>query len=352
MAKRMIVTGSSGLIGSECVEHFAARGWQVAGVDNNMRRQFFGSDGDTLWNLARLRERVPGFQHYDQDIRDRHFIEELISGLQPDAIVHCAAQPSHDLAARIPLDDFEVNANGTLNLLEATRCHAPEAVFVFMSTNKVYGDAPNRLPLVEQETRWDFAEQKHRAGIGESMSVDQSMHSLFGVSKVAADIMTQEYGHYFGMKTVCLRGGCLTGPAHSGAKLHGFLSYLVKCTLRGEKYTVYGYKAKQVRDNIHSHDVCRAIECFIENPRPGEVYNIGGGPGNALSMLEAIDRAEAATGNKLEWDYSDQARTGDHICYYTNLSKFRRDYPEWNITRNLDRIVEEIVTGLRANLNT
>lgn len=345
-AKKLIVTGSSGLIGSECVAHFDALGWQVVGVDNNMRRQFFGPDGDTLWNLERLRATTTRFTHHDRDIRDRAFIDELLRDTRPDAVIHCAAQPSHDLAAQMPADDFEVNANGTLNLLEATRRHAPEAVFVFMSTNKVYGDAPNSLPLVELETRWDFARESDRAGIDESMSIDQSMHSLFGVSKVAADVMTQEYGHYFGMRTVCLRGGCLTGPAHSGARLHGFLSYLVKCVLRGEKYTIFGYKGKQVRDNIHSVDVCRAIEAFLANPRPGEVYNLGGGRGNSVSVLEAIARIEALTGKRLEWEYSDRHRAGDHICYYTDLSKFRSHYPAWDITRSIDDILEEMARGL------
>ncbi|MCB2154584.1 NAD-dependent epimerase/dehydratase family protein [bacterium] len=345
-----MVTGSNGLIGSECVQHFDDLGWEVVGVDNNMRRQFFGPDGDTLWNLERLRAATRNFRHCDSDIRDRDFIDRLLGEVRPDLVIHAAAQPSHDLAARIPVDDFEVNANGTLNLLEATRQHAPEAVFVFMSTNKVYGDAPNSLPLEELETRWDFADERRGVGIDERMSIDQSMHSLFGVSKVAADVMTQEYGHYFGMKTVCLRGGCLTGPAHSGAQLHGFLSYLVKCAMRGDKYTVFGYKGKQVRDNIHSYDVCRAIEVFAANPRPGEVYNIGGGPGNSVSILEVIARIEELSGRRLDWEYSDKARSGDHICYYTDLGKFRRDYPEWDITKSLDDILKEEIAQVEKSL--
>ena len=350
MSKRVIVTGSNGLIGSECVQHFDGLGWEVAGVDNNMRRQFFGPDGDTLWNLERLRASTRNFRHYDNDIRDRDFIDDLLRDVRPDLVIHCAAQPSHDLAARIPVDDFEVNANGTLNMLEATRCHAPEAVFVFMSTNKVYGDAPNSLPLDELETRWDFAGERRGTGIDETMSIDQSMHSLFGVSKVAADVMTQEYGHYFGMKTVCLRGGCLTGPAHSGAQLHGFLSYLVKCALRGDKYTVFGYKGKQVRDNIHAHDVCRAIEAIAAAPRPGEVYNLGGGPGNSISVLEAIARIEQLAGCRVKWEYSDKARSGDHICYYTNLGKFRSHYPGWDITKSLDDILREMISQVEESL--
>lgn len=348
MTTRLLVTGSSGLIGSECVLHFDGLGWEVVGVDNNMRRRFFGPDGDTAWNLERLRESARRFTHHEADIRDRVFIDRLIDEVRPDAVIHCAAQPSHDLAASIPLDDFEVNANGTLNLLEATRRHIPESPFVFMSTNKVYGDTPNRLPLVELETRWDFAREEDRAGIGEGASIDQSMHSLFGVSKVAADIMTQEYGRYFGMKTVCLRGGCLTGPAHSGARMHGFLSYLVKCAVRGEPYTVIGYKGKQVRDNIHSADVCRAIELFIAHPRAGEVYNIGGGRGNSVSVLEAIDRVRGITGCRLIHDYQDRPRPGDHICYYTDLRKFQSHYPDWTLSRTVDDIIREIAAAAPA----
>ncbi len=341
MSQRVIITGSSGLIGSECVAHFDALGWEIVGIDNNMRRTFFGPDGDTTWNLDRLRASTRHFTHYDNDIRDRDFARRVMEEVQPHVIIHCAAQPSHDLAARMPLDDFEVNANGTLNLLEAARLTVPEATFVFTSTNKVYGDAPNSLPLVELDTRWEFDRESDRAGIDETMSIDQSMHSLFGVSKVAADMMVQEYGRYFGMNTVCLRGGCLTGPAHSGAQLHGFLNYLVKCAVRGIKYTIFGYKGKQVRDNIHSYDVCRAIEEYIKAPRPGEVYNIGGGPGNATSVLEAIARIEKLTGAKLEYDYTDKARAGDHICYYSNLSKFKTHYPAWDITKSLDDILIE-----------
>src|SRR6266481_4298139 len=345
---RVLVTGSSGLVGSEAVEHFDRQGHEVLGVDNNMRRVFFGPAGDTLWNLERLKGVTKRFTHADVDIRDRAAIEQLIRTRRFDLIVHCAAQPSHDKARDIPLLDFEVNALGTVNLLEATRQHSPEAVFVFLSTNKVYGDAPNEIPLKELEKRYDYARPEDFAGVRESCRIDQTMHSLFGASKAAADLVAQEYGRYFKMKVGILRGGCLTEPSHSGMELHGFLSYLVKVTLGGGKYSVFGYRGKQVRDNIHSHDVVRAIEEFAANPRPGEVYNLGGGRGNSISMLEAIAKIAEMTGKRLDWKYVDEARKGDHICYISDLRKFQSHYPHWKITRSLHTIFQEIIASQRA----
>lgn len=342
---RMLVTGSSGLIGSEIVSHFSDRGWKVYGLDNNMRADFFGPQGDTRWNQQRLQETYPHFQHHELDIRDRQAVLTYIEELKPDVVVHTAAQPSHDLAASRPFDDFDVNAVGTLNLLEAVRQFVPGTTFVHMSTNKVYGDAPNELPLQELETRWDYASPEDYAGIREEMRIDQSKHSLFGASKVAADVMVQEYGRYFGLKSCCLRGGCLTGPNHSGVELHGFLSYLVKVNVTGGLYRVYGYKGKQVRDNIHSYDVARFIECFIEAPRIGEVYNLGGGRANACSILEAFQMVEAITGQTMNFEYVDKNREGDHICYISDLSKIRRHYPNWNITISLQEILEQIVAA-------
>lgn len=341
--KTILVTGSSGLIGSEAVEYFDRQGHHVVGADNNMRREFFGPAGDTLWNLERLKRSTKRFTPVDLDIRDRRGIEELFRSNRFDLIVHCAAQPSHDKACDIALIDFEVNALGTVNLLEATRQHCPEAVFLFMSTNKVYGDAPNEIPLVEQETRYDYARPEDFAGVSETCRIDRTMHSLFGASKAAADLVAQEYGRYFGMNVGIFRGGCLTGPSHSGVELHGFLSYLVKATLKGGNYSVFGYKGKQVRDNIHSSDVVRAIEEFAANPRPGEVYNMGGGRENSVSMLEAIARIGEMTGRKLPWRYVEEARKGDHICYISDLSKFKSHYPKWKTTRGLDSILEEMV---------
>ena len=345
---KVLITGSSGLIGSEAVEHFDRQGHQVFGVDNNMRRVFFGAAGDTLWNLERLKNTAKQFTHAAIDIRDRAALEELFCAQRFDLIVHCAAQPSHDKAQEIPLLDFEVNALGTVNLLEMTRQHCPEAVFVFLSTNKVYGDAPNEIPTKELETRYDYARAENYDGIDEICRIDRTLHSLFGASKAAADLVAQEYGRYFHMKVGVFRGGCLTGPSHSGVELHGFLSYLVKVTLSGGRYSVYGYKGKQVRDNIHSHDVVRAIEEFAANPRPGEVYNMGGGRGNSISMLEAIARIEQLTGRKLDWHYVEQARKGDHICYISNLRKFQTHYPKWKITHGLDAILEEMVAAQRG----
>ncbi len=342
--KKLLVTGSNGLIGSEVVTYFHANGWQVCGVDNNMRADFFGPQGDTRWNQRRL-QALEHFTHYELDVRDRPSVLRLLEQLKPDLIVHTAAQPSHDLAARRPFDDFDTNAGGTLNLLEATRQHAPEAVFVHMSTNKVYGDAPNELPLVERETRWEYAEPGDYDGIDETCRIDQSKHSVFGASKVAADVMVQEYGRYFGLKTCCLRGGCLTGPNHAGVELHGFLSYLVKVNVTGGQYTVYGYKGKQVRDNIHALDVARFIECFYAAPRPGEVYNLGGGRGNSVSILEAFAAAEALTGKSMHYIYVDQNREGDHICYISNLSKMRAHFPAWDIRVSLPEIFEQLVSA-------
>ena len=341
--KKILITGSSGLIGSEVCLFFAEQGYAIHGVDNNQRAVFFGPQGDTRWNQKRLETSINNFQHHEIDIRDRTGLIALVALLKPDVIVHAAAQPSHDRAAAIPFDDFDTNAVGTLNLLEAARRACPDAPFIHMSTNKVYGDAPNLLPLVELETRWEFADPAMQNGIAETFTIDQSKHSLFGASKVAADVMVQEYGRYFGMQTCALRGGCLTGPNHSGVELHGFLSYLIKCNLEGKKYTVFGYQAKQVRDNIHSYDVARFIWEFIQAPRSGEVYNIGGGKNNSCSMIEAFDRVAQLSGKKMHWEYSDKNREGDHMCYYSDLSKMKAHYPAWDITKSLDSIFTEIV---------
>jgi CDP-paratose 2-epimerase len=350
MVKTILVTGCCGLIGSEAVEHFDRQGHRVIGIDNNMRRVFFGEPGDTLWNLRRLQSLAKNFTHLNIDIRDRVALEDVFKSDRFDLIVHCAAQPSHDKARDIPVLDFEVNALGTLHLLEATRQHCPEAVFVFLSTNKVYGDAPNELPLKELPTRWDYARSEDSSGIDENCRIDRTLHSLFGASKAAADLVAQEYGRYFKMNVGIFRGGCLTGPSHSGVELHGFLSFLVKQTLTGGPYTVFGYKGKQVRDNIHSHDVVTAIEAFAANPRPGEVYNLGGGRENSVSILEAIDKIEQLAGRKLNWRYVEENRIGDHICYISNLKKFQSHYPDCRITRSLDGILEEMVAFHRAQL--
>lgn len=348
----ILVTGSSGLIGSEAVEHFDRQGREVHGIDNNMRQVFFGEPGDTTWNLDRLRRTTKHFTHHNIDIRDRIALESLFRNHRFDLIVHCAAQPSHDKARDIPILDFEVNALGTVNLLEATRLHCPEAVFVLLSTNKVYGDAPNEVPLKELETRWEYARPEDYNGINENCRIDRTLHSLFGASKAAADLMAQEYGRYFGMKVCIFRGGCLTGPSHSGVELHGFLSYLVKVAISGGTYSVFGYKAKQVRDNIHSYDVVRAIEEFAANPRPGEVYNLGGGRENSISMLEAIAKTEEMSGKKLNWKYVDDNRIGDHICYISDLSKFKSHYPKWNITIGLDEIFRQIIADQTRRAQT
>ncbi len=347
---KLLVTGSSGLIGSEVVDYFCKEGWQVYGIDNNQRSDFFGPAGDTRWNQERLLEKHENFQHVELDIRDRLGILHCLETLRPNMVVHTAAQPSHDLAASRPFDDFDVNAVGTLNLLEAVRQKVPEAVFIHMSTNKVYGDRPNTIPLKELETRWDYDDPYYYNGISEDFSIDQSKHSLFGASKVAADITVQEYGRYFGIKTCCLRGGCLTGPNHSGVELHGFLSYLIKCNLEGKLYRIYGYKAKQVRDNIHSLDVARFIDAFWGNPRCAEVYNLGGGRQNSCSIIEAFDRITALSGKKMEYEYVDKNREGDHICYISDLSKMHTHYPEWSLTRSLEDIFEEIYNSWQQRL--
>ena len=346
--KKILITGSSGLIGSEVCMFFADRGFEIHGLDNNQRAVFFGPQGDTRWNQKRLESTLKHFHHHEIDIRDRAGLLKLVTQIHPDVIVHAAAQPSHDRAAAIPFDDFDTNAVGTLNLLEAARQACPEAPFIHMSTNKVYGDAPNKIPLKELETRWEFGEETMQNGIAENFTIDQSKHSLFGASKVAADVMVQEYGRYFGMHTCALRGGCLTGPNHSGVELHGFLSYLIKCNLEGKKYTVFGYKAKQVRDNIHSLDVARFIWEFIQAPRSGEVYNIGGGKNNSCSMIEAFDRVEQLSGKKMQWEYSDKNREGDHMCYYSDLSKMKAHYPNWGISKSLDDIFSEIVSSWKV----
>ena len=339
---KILVTGSSGLIGSEVISYFADKGTLLYGIDNNMREVFFGPTGSTRWNQQRLQNDYSNFYHHELDIRDRSAILALIKERLPNAIVHTAAQPSHDRAAAIPFDDFEVNAVGTLNLLEACRQYCPESPFVYMSTNKVYGDAPNNLGLIEKATRWDFADTIWEYGIPESFTIDQSKHSLFGASKVAGDILVQEYGRYFNMPTCCLRGGCLTGPSHSGVELHGFLSYLIKCNAEEKQYTVFGYKAKQVRDNIHAWDVANFVANFIAAPRVAEVYNLGGGKGNSISMLEAFNLIETISQKKMNWVYSENERMGDHIVYYSDLRKMQAHYPEWQITKNLENIFQEI----------
>ena len=346
--KTLLVTGSSGLIGSEVCLYFASQGWQIHGVDNNQRAIFFGPQGDTRWNQQRLAGLINDYQHHELDIRNRDGVLDLLRTVKPNAIVHTAAQPSHDRAAAIPFDDFDTNAVGTLNLLEATRQACPESPFVHMSTNKVYGDRPNTIPLRELDSRWDYADPGYADGIPETFSIDQSKHSLFGASKVAADVMVQEYGRYFSMPTCCLRGGCLTGPNHSGVELHGFLSYLVKCNLEGREYKVFGYKGKQVRDNIHSEDVARFIAAFIDTPRIAEVYNIGGGKNNSCSILEAFQLVESFTGQKQIHTYVDENRIGDHICYYSDLRKMREHYPGWDITISLKETISQIVAAWKS----
>ena len=344
-AKKILVTGSSGLIGSEVVKYFDKRGWNVVGVDNNMRKEFFGKKGDTKWNLSSLINNCKNFTHNDIDIRSRDSIKSLVKSVKPELIVHAAAQPSHDLASTIPYDDFEVNAVGTMNLLEGCRLFCPDASFIFLSTNKVYGDNPNLIKLIELEKRWDYEDPLYKEGINETMSIDGTTHSLFGVSKLSADIMVQEYGKYFGMNTCSLRGGCLTGPTHSAVELHGFLSYLIKCNLDDAEYTIYGYKGKQVRDNIHSYDVARCIDYLVRNPSPGSVFNLGGGRNNSISILEAFDLVSDLTGKPMKYSYSKNHRVGDHICYITDLSSLKSALKGWDITKNLDEIFIEIISA-------
>jgi len=346
----VLVTGSSGLIGSEAVVFFDKLGFRITGVDNNMRSDFFGPKGDTSWNRKRLESTCKHFTHQTLDIRDRAAVESLFKSNKFGLIIHAAAQPSHDLAAQRPFDDFDVNAVGTLNLLENTRRHCPDAVFIHMSTNKVYGDGPNHIRLKELPTRWEYDDPNFTNGIGEEFPVDRCLHSLFGVSKLAGDVMAQEYGRYFGLKTGVFRGGCLTGPQHSGVELHGFLNYLVAVALRQGPYTVFGYKGKQVRDQIHSHDVINAFWNFAQNPRPGEVYNLGGGRENAASLLECIEMiAQASGGKRPALTYTETNRIGDHICYYSDLRKFKQHYPGWSLSYSLPRIVEEMVRLISDN---
>jgi CDP-paratose 2-epimerase len=352
MSSLCLVTGSSGLIGSEVSTFFHARGFEVHGVDNNQRENFFGPQGNTRWNQERLVRELSRFRHHELDIRNRAGVSELVRQIRPRVIIHTAAQPSHDLAAKIPFDDFDVNAGGTLNLLEAARQWCPESPFIHMSTNKVYGDRPNTIPLKEMEKRWDYADPAFAAGIAEDFSIDQSKHSLFGASKVAADVLVQEYGRYFNLPTCCLRGGCLTGPNHSGVELHGFLSYLMKCNMEGREYKVYGYKGKQVRDNIHSEDVARFMYEFYHAPRCGEVYNLGGGKENSCSILEAFEHAEAATGKKQVHTYVDQSRAGDHICYYSDLRKMKAHFPRWNLKHSLQYIFSQIASAWQMRLTS
>jgi CDP-paratose 2-epimerase len=351
-----IITGSAGLIGSEASTVFAGMGFDVVGIDNDMRKVFFGEDASTSWNRERLEQQLGGrYRHVFLDIRDRDGVERLFADLRGAVklIIHAAAQPSHDWAARAPHVDFHVNAVGTLNLLEATRKHAPGAPFIFTSTNKVYGDLPNRLPLIERELRFEV-DPKHpyASGIPEEMSIDQSMHSVFGASKVAADVLVQEYGRYFGLYTACFRGGCLTGPNHAGTQLHGFLSYLMKCAMTGTRYTVYGYKGKQVRDNIHSADLIAAFREFFLQPRAGEVYNIGGGRFSNCSVLEAIGSCEELSGREMKWTYDDRNRAGDHIWWISDTTKFQRDYPNWKMQYDVRRILEEIRDANRSSRRT
>jgi CDP-paratose 2-epimerase len=349
-----IITGSAGLIGSEAVKFISDKFDVVAGIDNNLRKYFFGEDGSNEWNQSRLREEHSNYRHHDIDIRDAGALEKLFREYNREIrlVLHTAAQPSHDWAAKEPFTDFTVNANGTLNMLEMTRKFCPEAVFIFTSTNKVYGDTPNRLPLREMESRWeiDGNHPYYSKGIDEQMSIDHSKHSLFGASKVAADILVQEYGRYFGMKTGVFRGGCLTGPNHSGAKLHGFLSYLMKCAITGDRYTIFGYKGKQVRDNIHSYDLVNMFWHFYNDPRPGEVYNAGGGRHSNCSMLEAIGLCERITGNKMNYTYQEDNRIGDHIWWISDVTRFKTHYPEWNWKYDLTDILTEISEALASRV--
>lgn len=342
--KRMIVTGSSGLIGGEVSRHFLSLGYQVHGIDNNMREFFFGAEASTLWNRTRLLEENSHYRHHDADLRDNEAVARIFEDVRPDAIVHAAAQPSHDRAAAIPLIDFDVNTRSTVSLLETCRSLVPESPFIFLSTNKVYGDLPNSLPMAEEQTRWEFCGVERGRGVDESMSIDSSLHSLFGVSKASADLYVQEYGRYFGMPTMTLRGGCLTGPTHSGVELHGFLSYLVKCNLMEKHYQVFGYQGKQVRDNVHSLDVAKLIELMINSPRSGEVYNVGGGYSNSVSIVEAMLQIERRTGKSTLWAYVEQARRGDHKVYYSDLTKVRSEFG-WEPRIDLRAIFDELVEG-------
>ena len=346
---KILVTGSSGLIGSEVCTYFSKHGHKIHGIDNNQRAKFFGPLGDTSWRLKELKNALHNFDHHEVDIRDRGKVFSLISEIKPDAIVHTAAQPSHDKAASIPFDDFDVNAVATLNLLEAARQFCLESPFVHMSTNKVYGDGPNQIKITELDSRWDFDDHNYKKGISENFSIDQCKHSLFGASKLAADIMVQEYGRYFGMATCCLRGGCFSGPSHSGVELHGFLSYLVRCNIKGKNYKIFGYKGKQVRDNIHTEDVAQFIDCFFANPRSSEVYNLGGGKENSCSILEAFEICESFSGKKQKYEYLEESRVGDHICYYSDLTKIKFHYPVFSLRHSLYDTIKQIVEAYKRS---
>ena len=346
-----LVTGSCGLIGSEVSVYFSKAGFRIAGIDSNARADFFGPEGDTSWVYSRLKSEIPGYLHHAADIRDRARILEIVSELRPALIIHTAAQPSHDRAAAIPFEDFETNAVGTLNLLEAVRRYCPESPFIHMSTNKVYGDRPNTIAMTELAERWDYADPEYANGIPETFSIDQSKHSIFGASKVAGDIMVQEYGRYFNIPSCCLRGGCLTGPSHSGVELHGFLSYLIKCNVERREYKIFGYKGKQVRDNIHSEDVASFMLEFWKAPRVAEVYNLGGGKDNSCSILEAFNIVSAITGRKMNSRYLETNRIGDHICYYSDLRKMKAHYPGWGITKSLQVTFQEIAQSWTTRLS-
>ena len=343
MKKNLIVTGSSGLVGSEIVELLSKDFNQVFGIDNNLRRYFFGNQGDVKHRERSLKKKIKNYTHFNLDIRERNKIFNLVKKIRPFAIIHCAGQPSHDLAAKIPFDDFETNANGTLNFLEAVRRYSKKTIFIFLSTNKVYGDNPNNLELNELKTRYEYKNKDFKKGINEKLSIDQNTHSIFGASKLSADILVQEYGRYFDILTCCLRAGCITGPNHAGVELHGFLNYLIKCNVNKIVYSIYGYKGKQVRDNIHAYDLAQFIRLFLEKPRIAEVYNIGGGKNNSISILEAFNKIANLSGIKMISAYKKKARIGDHICYYSDLSKIKNHYPSWNIEKKLDNIFEEIL---------
>ena len=348
--KKILVTGSSGLIGSEVVRYFCNLGYEVYGLDNNLRELFFGPQGSTLSTLTGLKEKFNNFSNYSIDIRDKEKVRELISEIKPLSIVHTAAQPSHDKAASIPFIDFEVNALGTLNLLESIREYSKDTIFIHMSTNKVYGDNPNFLKMKELDSRWEYDCEFFKVGINETMSLDNCTHSLFGVSKTASDLLVQEYGRYFDIPTCCLRGGCLTGPSHAGVSLHGFLNFLIRCNLKNSKYTIFGYEGKQVRDNIHSTDVVEFIAKFIKKPKIASVYNIGGGYQNSISIIESFEKIENLTGLKMKYDYDDKARIGDHICYYSDLTKIKNDFDDWEVKKSLDYIFEDVYLSLKKSM--
>jgi len=343
MKKNLIVTGSSGLVGSEIVELLSKDFNQIFGIDNNLRKYFFGNHGNVKNREKSLKKKINNYTHYNLDIREKNKIFNLVKKIKPFAIIHCAGQPSHDLAAKIPFDDFETNANGTLNLLEAVRRYSKKTIFIFLSTNKVYGDNPNKLGLDELKMRYEYKNKNFKQGINEKLSIDQNTHSIFGASKLSADILVQEYGRYFGIPTCCLRAGCITGPNHAGVELHGFLNYLIKCNVNKTRYSIYGYKGKQVRDNIHAYDLAQFIRLFLEKPRIAEVYNIGGGKNNSISILEAFNKINNLSGIKMISEYKKEARIGDHICYYSDLSKIKKHYPSWRIEKKLDNIFEEIL---------